>query len=94
MWSFVDISQTVSELWSGHKYMVEMAMFNVQKVMTPKVCKPELRFMCSAHCLSALNLFEVLWKYLKWYQSYGVDKIIMKCWQMDGRTLKISDSMI
>ena len=26
--------------------MVEMAKFNVQRVITPKVGKPELRFMC------------------------------------------------
>ena len=31
--------------------MTEMAMFNVQRVITPKVGKPELRFMCSAHLL-------------------------------------------
>ena len=41
---------TVSELWSGHEYMVEMAMFNVQRVII-QVGKPELRFMCSAHLL-------------------------------------------
>ena len=29
------ISQTVLELWSGHEYMVELAMFNVQRVITP-----------------------------------------------------------
>ena len=27
--------------------MVEMAMFNVQRTITPKVGKPELQFMCS-----------------------------------------------
>ena len=32
--SFVKISQTVSKLRSGHEYMVEMAMFNVQRVIT------------------------------------------------------------
>ena len=31
--------------------MVKMTMFNVQRVVTPKVGKPELQFMCSAHCL-------------------------------------------
>ena len=31
--------------------MVEMAMFNVQRAITPKVGQPELWFMCSAHCL-------------------------------------------
>ena len=35
-------------LQSGHKCMVEMAMFNVQRAITPKVGKPKLRFMCSA----------------------------------------------
>ena len=36
--------------------MVEMAMFNVQRAITPKVGKPELRFKCSAHCLIDLNI--------------------------------------
>ena len=31
-------------------YMIEMAMFNVQRAIAPKVGKPELWFMCSAHC--------------------------------------------
>ena len=31
--------------------MVEMAMFNVQRTITPKVDNPELWFMCSAHSL-------------------------------------------
>ena len=31
--------------------MVEMVRFNVQRAITPKVGKPELRFMCSAHCI-------------------------------------------
>ena len=35
-------------LQSGHEYLVEMAMFNVQRAINPKVGKPELRFMCSA----------------------------------------------
>ena len=28
-------------LQSGHKYMVEMARFNIQRAITPKVCKPQ-----------------------------------------------------
>ena len=48
---FRKISRTLSELWSGHEYMVEMAMFNVQRAIIPKVGKPKLRFMCSAHRL-------------------------------------------
>ena len=33
-----------------------MAMFNVQRAIIPKVYIPELRFMCSAHCLIALYI--------------------------------------
>ena len=38
--------------------MVEMAMFNVQRVIqvSPKVGKPELRFMCPACCLKVLYI--------------------------------------
>ena len=36
--------------------MVEMAMFNVQKAITPKVGKPELRFLCSACRLIVLYI--------------------------------------
>ena len=46
-----EVSWIYHELWSGHEYMVEMAMFNVQRTITPKVGKPELWFMCSAHSL-------------------------------------------
>ena len=42
------ISQPIFNLQSGHKYMVEMAMFNVRRAITPKVGKPELQFMSSA----------------------------------------------
>ena len=31
--------------------MIKMAMFNVQRVITEYVGKPELWFMSSAHCL-------------------------------------------
>ena len=34
--------------YSGHKHMVEMALFNVQKEISQKVGKSELRFMSSA----------------------------------------------
>ena len=36
------VSQTVLKLQSGHKYVIEMAIFNVQRAITPKVCNPEL----------------------------------------------------
>ena len=51
MRSFIKISGTVFNLQSGHEYMVEMAMFNVQRAIIPKVGKPELGFMCSARRL-------------------------------------------
>ena len=50
------ISGTVFNLQSRHKYMVEMAIFNVRKAKTPEVGKPELRFMCSARCLIVLYI--------------------------------------
>ena len=46
--NFMKISQTVFSLQSGQKYMAEMAMLNVQRAITPKVGKAELRFMSSA----------------------------------------------
>ena len=45
------ISKTVYNLQNGHKYMIEMAMFNVQRKMSPKVGKSELQLMSSARCL-------------------------------------------
>ena len=50
------ISQRVFNLQSGHEYIVEMAMFNVQRAITPKIGKPELRFMWSAYCLIMLYI--------------------------------------
>ena len=46
--SFIKISGMVFNLQSEHEYMVEMAMFNVQRTITPKVGKPELGYVCSA----------------------------------------------
>ena len=43
-------------LQSGHEYVVEMAIFNVQRAITPKVCNPELRFLCSACHLMMFNI--------------------------------------
>ena len=53
--SFNKISGTVFKLQSGHKYMVEIAMFNIQRAITPKVGKQELWFIYSArrsYCLT------------------------------------------
>ena len=54
MRSFIKIFRTVFNLQSGHEYVVEMAMFNVQRALTPKVSKPDLRFMHFALCLIVL----------------------------------------
>ena len=43
-------------LQSGHEYGVEMAIFNVQRAITPKVCNPKLRLMRSARRLMRLNI--------------------------------------
>ena len=43
-------------LQSGHKYVVEVAILNVQRAITPKVCNPELRFLCSTRQLLMLNI--------------------------------------
>ena len=49
-------SQTGFNLPSRHEYMVEMDIFNVQRAITPKVSKPELRFTCSARRLMELYI--------------------------------------
>ena len=36
--------------------MVKMAIFNIQRAITPKVGKQELRFMCSACRLMVFNI--------------------------------------
>ena len=45
------ICQAVLKLWSRQKIV------NTQRAITPKVGKPELRFMCSACHLMVLNVF-------------------------------------
>ena len=67
--------------------MVDIAMFNVQRTITPKVGKPELRFMCSAHHLLVLYIC------VKFLENIS-DSIRVMVWtQMmealtDGQTLK------
>ena len=50
------ISQRVFSLQSRHEYMVEMAIFNVQRAITPRVSNPELWFMCIAYRLIVLYI--------------------------------------
>ena len=58
----------------------------VQREITPKVGKPELYFMCSAHPLRVLYIGVKLRENIsKWYQSYGAD---MKLCSAKGQTLK------
>ena len=45
---------TVFNLQSGHKYTVEMAMFNVQREIFPKVGKSEIQFMSSVRHFTEL----------------------------------------
>ena len=45
------VGQAVLNLWSGHETIV-----NTQRAITPKVGKPELRFMCSACRLMVFNV--------------------------------------
>ena len=50
------ISQTVFNLKSGHEYRVEVAIFNIQRAITPKVGKSELWLICSACCMMVLYI--------------------------------------
>ena len=45
---------------------------NTHRAITPKVGKPELRFMCSAYCLMVFNICVKVYKYVKRFQTYGV----------------------
>ena len=58
MRSFIKISGTIFNLQSRHKYMVEMAIFNVQSAITPKVGKLELLFIRSASHLKVFYICE------------------------------------
>ena len=82
--NFIIISGTVFNLQLRQGYMVEMAMFNVQRAITPKVGKPELLFMCSECSLIVLYIcVKFRENILGRYQSYGVDTNVGSA---DGRT--------
>ena len=66
------ISQMVFNLQSRHDYVVEMVMFNVQRAITPRVSKPELRFMCPACCRM------VLYTCVKFSENIKKDIRVMK----------------
>ena len=68
------ISQRVFNLQSVHEYTVEMAMFNVQRAITPQVGKPELWIMCSACHLIVLNMCVMFHENISnGVKSYGAD---------------------
>ena len=73
------ISQTVFNLQSRHEYMVEMAMFNFRRAITPKVGKPELWFMCSACCPI------VLYIYVKFKENITNGKRVIERTRVHGR---------
>ena len=56
MRNFIIISSTIFNLQCRHKYMVEIAMFNDPRAITPNFSKPELWFRCSAHRLIVLYI--------------------------------------
>ena len=53
-------------LTSGHEYMVEMVMFNVQREITPKVGEPVLWCMCSPRLLT------VFYNFMKFRENISV----------------------
>ena len=79
------ITQTVLMLQSGHEYVVEMAIFNVQMAITPKVCNPGLRIWRSARRLMVLiicvNIHENILNVLKLQSGheYVVKIAIFQC---------------
>ena len=67
-------SQTVFRLQCSDKYMVEVAIFNVQRAITPKLGKPQLRFMHSAYCLMVLYICVKFCENITNSISYGANK--------------------
>ena len=53
--------------------MIEMAMFNVQRAITPKVGKSVLCFMCCAHHLIVLYIYVKFGENISGGISYGAD---------------------
>ena len=75
--------------------MVEMVRFNVQRVIiSPKVGKPEIRFLCSAHRLMVLyicvNFRENISNGIRGMKPTRNYEALTDG-RTDGRTLKISE---
>ena len=60
---------------SGFKVKeADMKIVNTQRAITPKVGKPELRFMCSARHLMVFNVCE------KFHENTFVCQAVLKLW--------------
>ena len=66
-------------------------MFNVQRAITPKVGKPELQFICSAHRLIMLYIcvkfLENIWRVSELWSGHKR----WKRWQTDRQTDRLSN---
>ena len=69
--SFMKICQAVLKLWSRQE------IENTQRAITPKLGKPELRFMCSALPLMVFNIC------VKFYENMS------SCFKVMERTQKL-----
>ena len=68
-------------LWSRHENMIEMAMFNAQRAITPKLGRPELWFMCSVHSLMILYIA------VKFRDNISNDiRVMERTWNYKGLT--------
>ena len=97
--NFIIIPQ-VFNLQSRHQYMVEMALFNVSRAISPKVGKPELQFMCSVHGLIVLYICvkfpDNISDSIRYMEQTQMMEVLMDRWtnrRTDSRTLKISEGI-
>ena len=73
------LSQMVFNSQSGHTYMVEMALFNVQRAIIPKVENQVLWFMCSAHHSMMLYI------YVKFHENFSNGFLLTEWTLVHGR---------
>ena len=66
-----EISQMHFYLQSRHKYMVEMAMFNVQRAIKSRQTRVTVNMLYTSSYGGLMC--EVSSKYLKWFSTYRVD---------------------
>ena len=57
---FMKIFKMSFKLQSGHEFITKIAIFNEQRVITPKEYKPELQCLCSVQrVVSSLSLLYI-----------------------------------